>query len=374
MSILTKTYPKEKLEKTSAALIHIRRNKIASHISKFSSPDAPATVCIYKPFDPEKPNDGYIYSENTESPLDISVEGGAAFMAPGTLAITKLEDGRPFYLHLLENDPAVRDELLSLFDGDIDAYEDFRNKFLTFEFAPTPSESAFDIPQIYYELEDYSERYLLSILHPSALMFRVKEDILQINTSTEDFASRLFNITETYFGGSNARNISVGNAKRDNSALLLPNLPPKINTNYIRKPKRDFFAEMMYLSDLNDEFLALSKALHNPRINLDTKQKRKDAVLDIFDYALIKVFRLREFAPGWTDETALSEDQKKWIDSKYQEEKRDAGFMKAISLNFAVWLARAYEKKFPEDTLKLNDDDIHTFATDVLKTYDSAEV
>ena len=369
MSILTEFINKEGFDKILATLYKIPLHKLGSHRGSFSSPDAPKNTYINIPFNPQKENDGYIYTENTEHPLDDFTNTAANLAVAVKLAILPLEDGRPFY-----DDLEVRDTMLSFMNGSIDDYDAFRKEILSLEFATVPTESSSELPQIYFELEDYSERYLLSILHPSSLMFRVKEDILLINNSKENPSTRLYNITQTSFGGNQPQNISCLNSREMGTALLLPNLPPKINTNYIRKPKRDFFAEMMRLSDLNDEFIALSKALHNPRINIDTKQKRKNAILDIFDYALIKAFKLREFTPGWTDETNIPENQKKWIDSKYATEKKTSAFLKEIANDFAVWLVRAYEIRFPDDTLKLNDNDIYIFARDIRHSFDSAEV
>ena len=82
---------------------------MATHVGKFTHPD----VKVYLQRKNKAGQNAYVVTENVDCETDI-VYSSAAYMGAAKLLLYALDDGRPLWKHIYENDENVRREVESL--------------------------------------------------------------------------------------------------------------------------------------------------------------------------------------------------------------------------------------------------------------------
>lgn len=82
---------------------------MATHVGKFTHPD----VKVYLQRKNKAGQNAYVLTENVDCETDI-VYSSAAYMGAAKLLLYALDDGRPLWKHIYENDENVRREVESL--------------------------------------------------------------------------------------------------------------------------------------------------------------------------------------------------------------------------------------------------------------------
>lgn len=82
--------------------------------------------------------------------------------------------------------------------------------------------------------------------------------------------------------------------------------------------------------------------------NLDIRQQINQIVNQLVDYAMGKVYTIRNVGPGWSDSeiyAALPKSQKVWLDDQYKKERKEGTlYRKRTSEQFARWITDFYKK------------------------------
>lgn len=337
---------------TIEKIIKLKPRAIATHVGKFSHPNADANIYAQL----RGNNDGFLRSGNV-SGTEPDSPGNAATSAIAKFMLHKLEDGRSVYEHLREDTHEAR-QYLSIYGNDYPTMRAKLLKTLTIPKAEQPSSS--ELKQVYIPVED--NYHLLSLLVPAGIVMKMQEKLKEIKQSTKDRESefsKIGRLTTVSYGGANAQNISYLSTKLKGCGLLSC-LPPQINKR-VRLPKQDFFREVLWTKkyeDIFNSFHELQKKSHN---NEKIRQGRDRWICHCFDRVMDTVEGIRAKEDGWSDGDAyknLPGYQKKWLDNKYFDERDTSAFdMHASKIVDALarWFIREYERTVGKEKVVLSD-------------------
>ena len=364
--------PREKLtaltmKANGQYLIKASKLSYASHVCKFSHPDAKtSSVIVESSFN----NDGFLRSGNVVCKNDnrLDVVRSAQLSPVGKFLLLIMEDGKTIVEHLEMNSESIRRE----FEMMQEDYERLRAVILAVKKNDLDQISDARVKQVYFPVSD--NYHLLSILTSSSIVSEARGRIEKIrenarNTRTakdkndelygKDF-DEINDLTEIHFGGSNPQNISELLTRTHGSAWLLPSFPPSFSPRNIVRPGSDFFSNTLRSMRFEEYFRYLHALLECQKNNRAMRDKVKQALNAIIDQVMHSVVKLREIEPGWSErDNHLSLEQRIWLDEVHADERKEnEEWMEEISHSFAQWIMRTYEKILKDDRILLGDGEL----------------
>jgi CRISPR-associated protein Csy1 len=330
---------------------------LVSHPPKFSHPSIVNKEVSLIKANAKRSDDGYLRTGNIISSLDV-VGNAAALDVLAFLRII-LNDGKSVLQHIEEDSETIQQQL-SFPNHEYDVLKD---GFLNIKSDQDPRVRTHgSIKQVYFPIED-SRYHLLSILTPSAIMFDLKNRIREMKTSEQAKEARedrrknqlnetgfsdIYGLTLMGFGGSNAQNISIFNAKNYGETYLLPCLPPTLTANHLRLPKTDFFKNCINPWQLKESFMAFDRLIQADQNNIDIRTGRDNIMGFIFERVIEKAWQIRQTEAGWTQKEAyqnLPLEQKIWLDNLYKEEREtNDECLEKIKETLSHWFLSIYSK------------------------------
>lgn len=357
-----------KKEKTPAewfnnAVENLKYCKLATHIGKFTHPDADVDVAIYC-----KPNqlNGYVTTGNTTCQWDVSQV--ANYSSSGGLLLQPVlpENSVSVLEGILTNDKPVEEELdlLGL------PIENLKTKiqWLNEERKKTPKKTDRHIKQVYFPIAE-GEYHLLSIMPSSSLSLEMYQRIRKINghkincydKTSEDYGKPCEEVTELTmisFGGTQPQNISALNSLRRGKAYLLSSLPPSLQEVKVRIPKSDFFKEYIWQKSQKKKLYQLHDYMKSTRNNLNVRRNIRALVHKTMGDVIDTAYKIRATGNGWSNDekyTNLPHAQKIWLDDIYKEERKNNDWLQEIAGSFARWMIASYEKTLGNEKIILGD-------------------
>lgn len=338
---------------------------VSSHPSKFSHPDSKTSPVIAQvPYRA----DGYVRSGNVNTGLLDMLCASAAYLPLAKFLQTVLEDGQNVLAHIQQGTPTIRE----LFTIPTATYEELVDGFLKVDQTTMTSRL---VKQVFFPVDN--GYHLLSILTSSSTLYELKERVRatlfskETNQAKEDKKNGLFNqegyndlydLTVIGFGGSQAQNISMLNAKYHGEAYLLPSIPPKLKNRYVHLPKYDFFKESLWVTNYEKAFLAFHKILDTDRNNIDIRIGRDRCILNTLDRIVTKTYQIRDQQAGWSDTTPyrhLPTHHKIWLDNKYQTERGEQeDWLQEVIAEYAQWYLLSYAKVLGDKTFVFGEDEL----------------
>lgn len=342
--------------------------QFATHIGRFANPDVSVTwqAEIY-----DKPTESYVSTSSVNCSPDIFV--AANYLATASLLQLALEDGKTVYEHLLADDEFIRREFQI---GQLD-YERVRTALLAIKSHVVPDSTDTHLKQVYFPVGD-GDYHLLTILPPSSLMQEVRTRVRNMESEASAAASkksdrygsphkRIYNLTQTKFGGTKPQNISFGNNRQGGRSYMLPSLPPVLQKRAVVIPRRDFFQETLQLRDFANLFRQLHGRYQDRRNNQEIRQAVRAAEQQIMDMVLQRVYALRQEQAGWSDGRKLKRIQAVWLDDKYALERQEnTDWQKELTESFARWFINTYQKVIKKDSIMLGDGELSALAKEFM--------
>lgn len=349
---------------------------LVSHPGKFSHPDARITPIL---FDGERKPDGYLRSGNARADRDVL--GNAA--ALDVYAFLSLElEGRNLLAHFEDS----TDELKQLLTVDDATFQQWREGFLLIKSVTNEVKTHTNVKQVYFPIE--GSYHLLSVLYPSGLMTEHRERIRQMKFSDATKVARearrknelhvqgftdMPGLLTQSFGGTRPQNISKLNSNNGGEAWLMPCLPPAFKADHQYLPRTDFFQWLRWDDDLKTILKALHKLLLADYNNVDIRSNRKRRVVQLFEWVLIRAFRLQEQAAGWSkgEGFQLSSVQRLWLDAAYFDERAThEEWGQDIARQISGWVLTAYrrfQKQQKKEAVQLGETEASAFQKELLE-------
>lgn len=352
-----------------------KRLSIVSHPSKFSHPSAKATSLIYEA---NRESDGYLRTGNVSYELDA--QGDAAVLDVHKFLNLPLFDGQPLLNHLDKN----TEEIQKAFKNDAFDYEEIRKAFLSITRPVAKNFTDKFVKQVYFPTGNEEQYHLLSILTPSGLITRLKNEIddMRFSETTKEAKvcrkngvfhkegyNDIFDLTVIGYGGTKPQNISVLNNKNAGRAYLLPCLPPILDKKRVRLPRTNFFQNILYSNQIKDSILALHKLMELDINNMAIREAIDNILKHIIDTILLKALTIRQTQAGWSELSeedkeegipSLPLNQKIWLDDSYKEKRsEDDEWLEEIAKDLARWIINAYETIIKKsEAFSLGDDEL----------------
>ena len=133
---------------------------MATHVGKFTHPD----VKVYLQRKNKAGENAYVLTENVDCETDI-VYSSAAYMGAAKLLLYALDDGRPLWKHIYENDENVRREVESLGVS----FDTMRQEVERMMATADPAATDGRLRQIYFPAGE-GTYHLLTVLPSSSLL------------------------------------------------------------------------------------------------------------------------------------------------------------------------------------------------------------
>lgn len=357
--------------------------QVASHIIKAQNQFAQGTSLYYS-IDTARCEKGIVRSDDLGELRYQDVVGNAAALDVYKFLSLSFE-GETLLSRALRHDKA----LLAALHDDVSIATEWLMAFasITEGKDSTPRAHTF-IKQLYWPLSD-SQYHVLVPLFPSSLVHHVFLDLNEKrfseraaearkarkeNTAYSGIHYDFPNIAVLKTGGSNPQNIGQLNSQRVGRSYLLPSLPPTWKTMDLPYGVTSIFTRHFPRNrNVYVELKSLITFLEsNPPPIIKTRDKRDQQIENIIDELVNYAFRLRNEAPGWTQnaQCELSENEIYWLDP-YRDEV-DPNWTRPPS---DEWLAeikaefsRFINRSLTTDKLKMADPEYH-YWHDYLKHY-----
>ena len=326
---------------------------MVTHVGGFSNPSVRVNIFQKYDFHP----DGYVVTRNIKCIQDITAST-AAFLGAGAFLYVDIDEDYSVLKAVIDKADSLTEEL-NLLSLSIDRLEQETLNLLKRRYDGTePEKTDGMLKQVYFPIKK-NTYHLLSILPASCLLLEMKKRINKINEhqkSCYDTKSAIYGencksivgMTKIEFGGNNPQNISTLIPKEHGTAYLLSSLPPSLPSNIVHLPKKDCFQEIFRYQEVKDIFAELSRFMRMRKNNLDIRQQINQIVNQLVDYAMGKVYTIRNVGPGWSDSeiyAALPKSQKVWLDDQYKKERKEGTlYRKRTSEQFARWITDFYKK------------------------------
>lgn len=367
------------VEWMSSAVANLPRYYLATHIAKFTHPDAKAE--LYD--ESASAGNGYLTTTDAELKEDFVVQGGAAYMPLASFLVkrfSELEDEKErtsdlnaltAWEHLQQDTDFIQREFTDL---GLD-YKNLRQQILAIKKCPVPSKTDRLLKQVYFPIGD-DTYHLLSVMPPTSLMFCMTDKIEKASRHSRfchDEKSEQYgesynfipDLTRISFGGTKPQNISCLNTPMGVDVLL--SISPEISGRAVHVPKKNFFFDSLYWRVFLDEIGALHRLFINERNNLSVREKRDRCIRSIVWKIWYTADKLQDLPGGWSENTNLPESQKIWLDSgKYELQQKDDKWIADVSQDFARWLNVVYSKQ--KGALPLGPVERHAFAAGMEET------
>lgn len=351
---------------------------LVTHPSKFTHSGAKGTSSIIA--SQLEPTSGLLCSGNVSlrDELATDITGNAAALDVYRFLRLILKDGRSILEHVRASTPQIQSQLT--FESV--SFKDLKDDFLKIESQDKQFKTHGKLKQVYFPVED--DYHLLSILTPSGILFELKHKIQNLRSSEHIKSGRqarknslehegfneVFDVTEIGFGGTKPQNVSVLNNQNYGRAYLLPSLPPVMRRE-IRLPRKDFFHELLWHKQYQEEFQRFHKLLSLEINNFSIREGRNHWLEAIWDRVVQKAWEIRQHSEGWSEKEAsqhLKSSQKIWLDDAYEiERSTQREWIQEVSEDFVRWFLWAYAKSLGSKSLSLGDDEVHAFSQLICK-------
>ncbi|MFI3158263.1 MAG: type I-F CRISPR-associated protein Csy1 [Methylococcaceae bacterium] len=335
-----------------------------THPGKFTHPSAKTSAIIA---DAEPKPDGFLRTGNSAADLDVL--GNAAALDVHKFLSLTLTDGQTVLAHLEQNSASIQAQ----FTLSALPFAELQQGLLAIKQSSDTAKTSEKIKQVYFPVE--GGYHLLSILTPSALMFKLKERINLMRFSdaakqaredcrhqvhNENGFDELYNLAVIGFGGTKPQNISVLNSQNGGTAYLLPSLPPQLEIRAVQPPKTSFFKDSLYYKHHQDSFKALHRLMSTKHKNVNIAEGIDNLIGFIAEQVIEKVWQIRQLNAGWSKTTTLPLAQKIWLDAAFLEQRESQDdWLDEIVLSLTDWFSYAYEKIIGKDkTIFLGDDEL----------------
>ncbi len=352
-----KKTPKEWLENTISLF---SKCGMATHVGKFTHPDVRVNLNEKK-----QVKSSYVMTESTECETDICCTS-ASYLGAAKLLLHPLEDGKPLWKHIINEDEEVKQDIeelgISFADVKQQVEEMMENNI--------PPATDGRLRQVYFPVGE-GMYHLLTILPASSLL----ETLNGRNRRMRNYRFECFNDkSECYgndydeipdrttigFGGTKPQNISTLNSEAGGKADLLFSMPPILKDKKIRLPRYNFLEETISYRDVVPLFKKLHSLFLSERNNVSVRKQIENTVNELVDVVLRFCDLLREEPTGWSDEekfTNLSKMQKIWLDEAYRDE-RDEAWAEETGIYFGDWFIQKYRKIMKEERVPLGEEEM----------------
>lgn len=328
-----------------------RQVSLLSHPSKFTHSSAKTSPIIALGF---AKNDGFLRTGNSgTTALDVS--GSAASLDVYRFLILTLNDNQTILDHL----EADTEHIKIQFTLSSESYQNIKLGLLAIK--PIDSDEKITserVKQVYFPVKD--NYHLLSLLTPSGLLYKFKQQINEIRFSDEVKEAReakkknhyhekgfdeLYDLTEIGYGGTKPQNISVLNSQNGGVSYLLASIPPELTPQKIRLPKTDFFSNSLYYKNYESSFESLDKLLTLDRNNVHIRQGIDNIIHFIISRIIEQAWKIRSADKNWSETTTLKPYQKTWLDNAYEEKRaEDDDWLNKVVTDLASWIINSYKK------------------------------
>lgn len=348
--------PKDWMNDMVKNICHCR---ITTHIGKFTHPDS--TIFLYQ----ESASDnrrGYVMSSTAKTMVDYQTP--AQYLGAANLLNLELEDGNTVLQHIQTQDPVLLKEFQELGIAPktlLDAVQQVIPEDV--------KETDGKLRQVYFPI-DKGRYHLLTVMPASSLLETVTSKIYKMNgeriaardvkkeTFGQDYADILAYASIRY-GGANAQNVSLLNAKNTGHGFCLLSLPPVLEERKIRLPKRNFFEETLIYKNYVELFRQLHKAIREDKSNMRSRERIQACITALIDEVLIRAEEVNKQEKGWSQQErylGLPQNQKVWLDPEFETERNEETWIPSISNEFARWALNKYKQVLKDDAILLGDD------------------
>lgn len=343
-----------------------------SHCYKYTNPKIKTKINIWNKY--EQRPDGYIRSGNYGEVKEDAVIN-ATFLPCIVFLNLKLDDGKTVLQHLKENTKEARDNFSNL---DV-SYDYIRNVILNIKYGEKPTTTHNNLRQVYFPVEN-DQYHILSILYPATGVFYLKNKYREFYFSdnakevkelrkkglyTDQKIHELFDLVEIKYGGSKPQNISYLNNVESGTSYLFSSIPPTLQRNKITLPKRNFFFECLRKNKFYNEFSRLNFIFKDKRNNIEIRNERDDAILNIFDKIIENINIIRLSERNWSNDdkyNSLPEYQKIILDSQF-EEFREVEILDQFILEISRWIIYTYKSYNFKSSSNLGDIELNFINT-----------
>lgn len=335
-------HPKEWLENVIGM---IDKCKFATHIGKFTHPDSKVNMLDYN----NEGVEGYVTTGGLSNTTDIAIN--AAYLSVANLLLLELENNKTVLDNILDNNLMLNEEL-SEWDIDILNYKAILNDMMDCHVNESTEEV---LKQVYFPLGN-NEYKLLTVMSPSSILIKLGNKLKKIRNDSRECRydksekygqeyCMILNQSKVGFGGTKPQNISTLNSKAGGSFYMLESLPPK--WKHIDKlPKVNFFDEIIYKKNIEDELKSLHKLFKTDYNNKKIRDSIAYNLNCIIDEVMNYAYDLQEKEANWSEKLIkLPMHQKIWLDEAYREERNLSDeWISQVANDFSIWLIRSYEK------------------------------
>jgi CRISPR-associated protein Csy1 len=324
---------------------------LVSHPSKFTHSSAKTSPIIalnkYK-------NDGFLRSGNVDD-VQIDVSGNAAALDVYKFLSIKLSNGESILEQLEKNTESI----MAQFSISTMSYDDIRAGLLVIKPKETGDKATSErVKQVYFPVND--DYHLLSILSPSGILVKIKNQIDNIRFSDEAKISRqlkkknefdekgfeeIYSLTAIGYGGAKPQNLGFLNKEAKGVFYLLQSMPPVLKKQTIKHPKTNFFTNSLYYRNYKNSFQSLEKLIQLDINNINIRYSINNIITFIINQVIETSWEFRKLEANWTKTTTLKQHQKIWLDIAYQQQREeDEAWLNELISEFARWFINAYKK------------------------------
>ena len=340
---------------------------LVSHPGKFTHPSAKTSSIIASS---SRKADGFLRTGNAESGLDVV--GNAATLDVYKFLMLIMQDEETVLRHLEQETSEVQNQ----FAFPTTTFDEIRSGLLAIKKGDTSTQKTHErIKQVYFPVDN--DYHLLSILTPSALMFKFKERINVIRFSEQTKQAReskrtgefdkegfseLYDLTVIGFGGNQPQNISVLNSQNYGEAYLLQSLPPTLQQRSIHPPRRSFFTNTLNPWTYKESFQFFHKLLYIDYKNKNIREGRDKIIQYIIAQVIERLWMVRKLEQGWSENeryAQLPAYQKLWLDDCHAQDREDDDeWLVKVENELARWFLISYQRVIGKQAIGLGDEEL----------------
>lgn len=343
-----------------------------SHCYKYTNPkiiSKTTKINIWNNY--KQRDDGYIRTGNYGEVKEDAIIN-ATFLPCLVFINLKMEDGKRVFNHLKEDTNEARK---SFSEFDIE-YDYIRSVILNIKYGENPTTTNNCLRQVYFPVEE-TQYHLLSILYPSTGVFYLKNKYKEYYYSEESKEIRklkdknlysekeihdIYDLVEIKYGGSKPQNISYINNIESGTSFLFSSFPPTLQKKNTILPKRNFFNECLRRRTYYNDFSRLNSIFKDKRNNMEIRNNRDEAILNIFDRIIESVNLIKLSETNWSDNekyNLLPEYQKIILDDKFENYRAEnKEVIDSFILEIARWIIQTYSKFNYKNKSNLGDEEL----------------
>jgi len=322
--------------------------------------------------------DGFLRSGNVAVAPDAL--GNAAALDVYKFLTLVMQDGETLLQHL-QNESALATHLLSFAEQPSEVKHGFLQMIAKTEESVTSSK----IKQVYFPVEyEASGYHLLSVLSPSGLVFELRKRLDDLCFSEETKTRRelrrnnefcaggyqeIYGLTTIGYGGEYPQNISVLTHQNRGKAHLLLSIPPSLDAEYTRLPRRDFFNDVLNIKALEEIIKAFHKLASADHNNLNIRRGLDYRIEQYLDVLIQMMWQTRRgfIERPYNRPEQLPAYQKRWLFPENEAARDDSqDWLDEVVTHAARHFSASYKKALGKSALTLGDD-LMARVTDVLE-------